>query len=71
MRTYQLVFLNANGRAQAFDRLTAIDSAAAAGAAKATGYPHEIEIWDGDELVRRLNCRKVAAPQPPRPDLAD
>ena len=65
MGTYRLVFLNANGRALAFDRVMAADAAAAAGAAKATGYPQEIEIWDGDELVHRVNGA-AASPGPKR-----
>jgi hypothetical protein len=57
---YQLVFLDPEGRAQAYCGVICRDDAEAARQAKATGYRNEIEIRDGaGHVVRRINARSL------------
>jgi hypothetical protein len=61
MRRYRLVFLDGEGRPQAYDCVYCASDAEAAREARASGYRHEIEVWEGDSLVRRLNSRSLLA----------
>jgi hypothetical protein len=57
MQSYRLVFLDGEGRPQAYYSVVCSGEREAAGLAYATGYGGEIEIWDGERLVRRLETR--------------
>jgi hypothetical protein len=66
VRGYRLVFLDREGRAQAYYSVYCGTDAEASRQAKATGYQNEIEVWDGDRIVRRLNCRELQPVEPPK-----
>jgi hypothetical protein len=61
MQRFRIVFLDPEGRPQAYDDVVCKDDLEAARLVKATGYKEEIEIWGDDSLLRRLNCKKVRA----------
>jgi hypothetical protein len=61
---YRLVFLDDEGRQQAYYSISCSTDVEAARQARATGYRHEIQIWDGNTIVLRMNCRDLQAAPP-------
>jgi hypothetical protein len=65
VQRFQLVFFDAEGRPQAYYSVDCESDVEAARQARATGYRNEIEVRDGDTVVRRLNSRNLQAEPAP------